>query len=332
MNDFLDRAHELMYNESRQSNDAFERVFRIIAGLQILHAKSHVDLRNVESIFNLFEMSQLVGRLPGVSDEDFKAASGSIRLLLAETIELSCLFTVSAAGIEPGGPYRALVDRLRERHYVHHRPIDWVFITFNYDIALDFAINWSDLKVDYGLGQKDSDPKAVGLYKLHGSLNWTECECGAIVPFPHDRIKLPEPKTPKASVATVALTRLLPTVVHCEGKKVTGLPAIVPPSWNKTQYQRSFGRVWQRAASELAEAENIIVAGYSLPNSDAFFHDLFRLGIAGHSRVKRFVVVNPDKASDERFRSLLGPELEERFQHRVESFEDAIDWMKDIEW
>jgi hypothetical protein len=329
MKDFLDRAHELMYTEG-VSRDAFDRVFRIVAALQILHAKSHTDLQNIESIFNLFEMSQLVGRLPGVSEEDFKSASSSIRRVLAETIENSCLFPIVDARVTPGEPYRSLVHRLRERHYTKKLPLDWAFVTFNYDIALDFAINWSNLKVDYGLHPKDSDPKSVRLFKLHGSLNWTECECGEIVPLEH--IKLPEQTEPGVSVALIALSRLLPTLKHCSDKSVTGLPAIVPPSWNKTQYQRSFGRVWQRAATELAEAENIIVIGYSLPKSDAFFQDLFRLGIAGGTRVKRFVVVDPDEGTEERFHSLLGPELEARFRHRTEGFDVAIEWIKSIEW
>src|SRR5437016_2221258 len=86
MQDFLDRAHDLMMTSGSVSRDDFERVFKIIAGLQILHAKSKTDLRNVESVFNLIEMAQLVRRLPGLPVEEIEPAAISIRRLLAQTI------------------------------------------------------------------------------------------------------------------------------------------------------------------------------------------------------------------------------------------------------
>ena len=72
--------------------------------------------------------------------------------------------------------------------------------------------------------------------------------------------------------------------------------------------------------------------GYSLPETDAFFRDLFRLGIAGPTRLKRFVVVTPDSAAQQRFREMLGPELEQRFEVRSEAFEEAIRWMTATVW
>ena len=43
-------------------------------------------------------------------------------------------------------------------------------VTFNYDLALDFALYWSTLDIDYGFQVPGPDPRGVGLYKLHGSL------------------------------------------------------------------------------------------------------------------------------------------------------------------
>src|SRR6266567_1243885 len=87
MLEFLDRAHELMQASDQVSREDFERVFRVIDALQILHAKSKTDLRNVESIFNLIEMAQLTRRLPGLPVEEIEPAAISIRRHQAQTIE-----------------------------------------------------------------------------------------------------------------------------------------------------------------------------------------------------------------------------------------------------
>jgi hypothetical protein len=69
---------------------------------------------------------------------------------------------------------------------------------------------------------------------------------------------------------------------------------IVPPSWNKTEYADSVGHIWQEAARQLSDAENIFVCGYSLPETDVFFKHLFALGSVGRSLIRRFWVINPD--------------------------------------
>jgi len=175
--------------------------------------------------------------------------------------------------------------------------------------------------VDYGFQVPGPDPRGIGLFKLHGSLNWGTCGCGEIVPLPWEHMGS-VPRTPDTSDwGYLRSTDRLGSASHGCGQGNTGEPAIVPPSWNKTQYRKGFARVWSRAAAELAAAENIVVIGYSLPDSDAFFHDLFRLGLPGPTRVRRFVVIDPSEDARERFRRLLGPELRVRFEPHDWAFE-----------
>ena len=56
-----------------------------------------------------------------------------------------------------------------------------------------------------------------------------------------------------------------------------------------------FENMWAHAATQLAEAENIIVIGYSLPKTDQFFPILYALGTVSKSILKRFSVFDPDK-------------------------------------
>jgi hypothetical protein len=111
---------------------------------------------------------------------------------------------------------------------------------------------------------------------------------------------------------------------HCPGDVLSPTAAIVPPSWNKTQYARTFSSVWARAAKELSEAREIIVAGYSMPESDSFFRDLLALSVAGPTRIRELHVVNPMQDIGERIMKLLGPELRNRFRPSVGNFENFV--------
>ncbi len=54
-------------------------------------------------------------------------------------------------------------------------------ITFNYDLGLDYALQFHRHGLDYCLEPSQFSP-SLRLLKLHGSLNWARCtECGKIV-------------------------------------------------------------------------------------------------------------------------------------------------------
>ena len=72
-------------------------------------------------------------------------------------------------------------------------------------------------------------------------------------------------------------------------------PDVVPPTWNKSQYHGELESVWKAAARGLSTAENIIVCGYSLPESDQFFRYLYALGTVGELRLKNLGVFDPNE-------------------------------------
>lgn len=129
------------------------------------------------------------------------------------------------------------------------------------------------------------------------------------------------------------VARYLERFEHCSRGTITG-STIVPPSWHKTQHWQGFAHIWRRAAEELSSAENILVMGYSMPQTDSFFRDLFALGLASRTPIKRFIVVNPDKTLEERFRGLLGPQVRDRFEFWPEKFEDVLEnrRLAEIDW
>jgi len=333
MNDFLARARALVSsNNSSISRDDFERVLAARAALRILHATSRVRLENLESLYNLIEMGKIIRRLPGIPDDQIDATATAMENVLAHTIEQSCQFPVDKGFVLPPEPYNKLAEHLAKFGKSGQLP-DWAFITFNYDIALDYALHYCGVPPDYGLGSPN--PRAnieagrVKLYKLHGSLNWSRCTCGKLFPIDWN---LFVGQARASSVAYLQPTSVLGKAKHCE-KPNTGRPGIIPPSWNKTQYASEVAEVWKRAASEISTAEHIVVAGYSLPPTDAFFRDFFRLAVAGQTLIKRVRFINIDGKAADRFKRLLGQESVGRFMLIPGLFEQVLpDLFRDDVW
>lgn len=328
MNDFLDVAERLSLSGELPTEDrqAFEAVFRGIASLQRIYAKSYLELRNLEAVFAAFEMAELLG----IPLDSTKSLTDAIRRLIVVTLEKSIRFPVSDRNIEPTPSYGSLAEAIYVAH--ENADADITIITFNYDIALDYALHYQRVRCDYCLDSA-VHPDSLRLLKLHGSLNWVHCpNCN--MTFNWDWAELAK-SPPFQSVLMRVLARgpasvempiasWLPHLNHNCGKALTlPQPVIVPPTWSKGEYHRQLQTVWQQAASALCEANSIVVSGYSLPETDHFFRYLFALGTMGNTRLKRFVVLDPniEKVSP-LFQRLLGPIVKDRYQ----PVEKPFDW------
>jgi hypothetical protein len=329
MNDFLDRVHEIGVGRT----DHYKTVIDLVADLEILHSRSVVSLRNIESVFNIIEMAKLVGRLPGRDQKAIDEAATAMRKVVGETLERTCQFPVHGHELRPPEPYDAFAKFVTERNG-NGTHLSVALITFNYDIALDYALMWRGVPYRYGSNVK-GDKVGLPLLKLHGSLNWGICECGALQTVSlsaiRDRLRMNGAIYSQRASAAYPVSQFLGHFEHCTGKLLSG-PAIVPPSWNKTQYSQSFTQIWNCAAEELASAENILVAGYSLPPTDSFFRDLFAVGMASRTRIKRFIVANPDASLKERFRDLLGPTVRDVYDFWPITFEEVVKKLPKIDW
>jgi hypothetical protein len=157
--------------------------------------------------------------------------------------------------------------------------------------------------------------------KLHGSLNWgVEYESREIVPWYLQRFLSQSKRAvtfdKDSSQVRINAGQNINELINHTGKlrQIDRLPFIVPPSWNKADSHNRISRVWARAAQELSEAESIYVIGYSLPETDSFFRQLYALGTVGDTLLKRFWVYNPDDSREKIFSNMLGPGARERFR------------------
>lgn len=330
MSDFLDQAGELYRRDPGalgEGQEQFEDVFRALGEMQAIHAKSYLDLDNIEVLFGAIEMAQSIGKMAKRDEQGIARLRTSIITLISKTLELSIRFPV--VGNKPIGPppYQRFAAMLSgtKRNVNIVTPPEFSFLTFNYDLALDVAFEEYDFQYDYCLNA-DQRPGTSPFLKLHGSLNWGACEiCDEVVPYYVNEAKHTIfPK--KTNYVLYDMASKLALKTHC-GKPLSSVPVLVPPTWNKGKYTDSLTHVWRKASSELGSAENIFVIGYSLPETDSFFRYLFALGSESPTRIRRFWVFNPDTNGDveKRFRELVGRGIEGRFRYWPLRFSESLE-------
>jgi hypothetical protein len=311
-------------------DDDFTLVFRAIAELQSVFAKSTLELDNIESIFAAFEMAELFGRLGSLKDAEVKRLTSAIKSVIVTTLETRLRFPVVGSQIRPPGPYGSFANFVRELNRTESTTV--TVMTFNYEIAIDYALQFLSMPLNYCLNPKDPEA-SISLLKLHGSLNWTRCpnpKCNVITVLEIQKW-LPTKRFFLGDVTQVNLRMSadLPQCGAC-GCPSVAEPLIVPPTWNKTQHYTEIRNVWSVAARHLSEAENIVVIGYSLPATDHFFHYLYALGTASPTRLKRFLIINTDPKIGDRFSTLLGPLAKERLRTEPCTFSEGIDRLKQL--
>ena len=327
MNNFLEIAQDLMRKgEVPEVRGYFEGVFGAVGNLQGIHSKAKLDTYNIETVYAAFEMGKLLNSLPGIESllirVDVRAEIESLISSIKKVISYTLERTTKLPNDDEQKPafhiaYFQFVDIIKK---LIEQGKDCSIITFNYDLGLDFSIQYNNISSDYGLNNISLDSrKSVPYLKLHGSLNWGKCtECRKIITPGELKREVYE------GYSTVPIISKLKTMKCKCGEPLEEDPFIVPPTWNKTAFHEQIEQVWKRAASELKDAENIFVLGYSLPDTDLFFHYLFALGVDMRTILKGFYVYNPDPEVEARFESLLGSGVSQRFLHQGLKFEDAI--------
>lgn len=331
--EFLDTASRLhSTGQVTDKDEYFERVFRAIGSLQSVHSKGQLDLYNIESIFNAFEIANTIKKLPGFSSDEIPQVIESLKEVIVATLENTVDFPAIDHSIGIPYPYKPFTELLTHLTDIATPKRTVSIITFNYDIAVDAALYVAHIPYDYCI--KDTDSSSMPLLKLHGSLNWASRKTdNCIIPltlqdyFKHYRVMFPREHV-KVKIAIG--THLKQYFSKYSKEEVNNEPFIVPPTWNKADHYSSIDSVWARAAYDLGEAEYIFIIGYSLPQTDVFFHLLYALGTVSNTPLKSIQIFNPDNSNNirERFESILGPAAKARYKYHAETFQDATSMIR----
>jgi NAD-dependent SIR2 family protein deacetylase len=304
---FLDVSREL-FDDPNSGLDIEERtLFRTVFDFrkQVAQAreKFEIDLDNIEELFGLVEMSQrLRPEMAGTRDATVYVIAKTLELSVknyqhqpwanfsvAQNYRLTNLPWISKVPRQQGGD-----DRFQWEVYKHFAfllageyddPLKAKFrsnvvITFNYDLVLDHVLEELRIKHTYGF-EGDSASGELSLLKLHGSTNWASCPSCKRVNVMPERLFAPPSQFQSQGCqycGTTALRRLL-----------------VPPSWDKSEYQSALQPVWKKAMEEIQRATRICIIGYSMPEMDSFFKYLLTLGLAENDQLYKLIVV--DKAA-----------------------------------
>lgn len=326
MSGFLDAARKVFTALDPGSSHwkSFDNVFKALSALQRTHSKSSLDFHNIESVFTTFEMAKTLGVFPGrKGDKNFDRwideLIEDLKILIVLTLDQTVRYPTS----HDAALYR-LGDCIREIRSSESTAV----LTFNYDLAMDLVLG----EVDYGIWP-EKGRNGIPLLKLHGSLNWgpgkrREKDKKGKVPMAylygvHHSMKPSQNPTDNwqrfNSFENIGNLR--------DMDELEDAPFIIPPSWNKAAAYRGISSVWARAAEELSGATSIYVIGYSLPETDTFFRQLYALGTVGDSLLERFWVFNPDVSREEVFRDLLGPGARQRFEFFPTTFGQSVDFL-----
>jgi len=295
--------------------EAFDDVFKATADLRTVHDKSYLDLDNIEHLFAAIETGLLIGKFSDRTIAQIEGLRASIIKLITRTLQRSVKFPVQSGAFRPPRPYGDFLSTLWT--LINNQPAadphNFSFITFNYDLILDFSLGLTGYTYDYCLDDANTTPR-VPLLKLHGSVSWGACtKCKSITPLDLKSIRA-NPLVGNSDIPIDIIDSLARTKCrHCQ-QPLEGPPVLVPPTWNKTEYHSNLAKVWRRAALELEKADNIIVIGYSMPKADAFFHYLYALDSESKVKLRNFIVINPDKSVESRFKEIVGPGIQNQFK------------------
>ena len=321
----------------------YEKVRQAIGYLQNVNSKAYINIYNIEEVLSAFEMGRIINKLPGISNkEETEQIINSFKRLIYETLDKSTVIRIPSRSEPP------------DACHLHKRLIEFIdrqnknninscsIITFNYDLLLDYALYRQKLKVNYCLDEVNKDnANQIKLMKLHGSLNWftQKDNRNEVVPvYLEDIFK--DIKYYFNSGGEEKIFFIDPIKWLSEkdnkynGKSMILDPILVPPTFNKMEYNKNILNVWKQASIELTEAENILICGYPHTEADNFFKYLFALSISGNSVIEKIQVFDPDPEIDEKFKKIIGETLvkegiykfnETYFQSFVEDLQNILE-------
>ncbi len=185
-------------------------------------------------------------------------------------------------------------------------------VTFNYDLLLEQLFDDFRVRFEYGrqTGIEFDDAsrrsavrralpfRRVQVLKLHGSANWGVCRGCRKAKAQDDLVVAFE----KAYVP-----RRRKTCPRCKDKPIES--GIVPPILEKSGESRHIGLVWLAARQALRRAREIIVIGYSLPQTDADALSLLD-EIAAPPRRPRITLVCGPKGAPETYSRIIPRSLD----------------------
>jgi hypothetical protein len=197
-------------------------------------------------------------------------------------------------------------------------------ISFNYDTLLEIALTKANLldsercyHVSFNHVWRNGSLKPMTLpsewpgmafLKLHGSINWLKCftpKHGATI----------DPPSQEGTLALVPADHPFAWTGYTaeieRGSSYLWEIFAIPAATDKQEYFQERPEIgmplWEKARDALLNADEIVVIGYSLSDTDAQSREVFHNVLSsGNARLKTLHVADTSKAVLEKYRRMLG--------------------------
>jgi len=275
-------------NAKTPMNRELGSFFAAFYGIDTTSVDKNTDFPTFEEVLGTLELAL-------ARNEDFRVPQPSnpdvwdqhrIQECRSYVVALICTILARKLGALPGstGVHHAqLVQKLP-------RPsMNFSFLSFNYDLLIDNALSSAGYTIDYGTSFANpmaQAGQAVGVYKLHGSLNWLRCPiCGALTNTGDVK---------GASYPTEQRQRC--KTLNCDAATT---PIVIPPTFFKVMSDFHFQQIWHVAERRVAAADRLYFCGYSLPDADMHIRYLLkRAEVNRGSTPEVFIINNHAKKTD----------------------------------
>jgi hypothetical protein len=235
-------------------------------------------VRSVDERAVGLETARTIGKLPGFDPVEIPAVLDSFKSVITYTLDVTTEFPVyrhpdtnDPVEILPSIDYGRFVQ-LVEKLSSEPSGIKGVsIITFNYDIALDFALRYFQVHPNYCL----SASQRVGmikLFKLHGSLNWGRVKGGDRV-LSFDELEAIAKKRVESVIdqptRNLKVGIDLAFLMKSLNAEIEAAPVIVPPGFYKAeQHEMRKGR-WKKGFRQCGDSAQAHISTISQWHSKA---------------------------------------------------------------
>lgn len=251
-----------------------------------------------EIVFPTFEEAIGILDLAVIRNETFKKYNRDNIADLRKYLVFSMSEVINDKLKNPNGVHKKLIDNLKSSKLLQ----DTVFISTNYDILIDNALNPN---IDYGIDFMNAPEKTddlVQLFKVHGSLNWLYCPtCNKVTLTGREK----------------GVIRLMTDVNRnncCSRCGSLFMPIITPPTYFKNMNNVFLSNIWNKVENAFQDIDHLIFCGYSFPDADIHIKYLLKRVQTNRNKALAITVCNNHKNKKkelrdnekERFKRFLG--------------------------
>ena len=311
-----------------------DQAITLIGELDSYHGRANFDDRNIEDLLSILSFKELAG------GKGSRTSLEKITKAIARTIELTCRVKnrslVSRPTLTETDPsiYRAFWATVFDV-YSKNRLLP-TLITFNYDLVLERSLleQLTGTRYNPTLTERDKSfpVESIGVkyfnkrsepvgFSIEGG-NFRARDSRGTVSYKEGQKLVPLLNGREPSL-NIPILKLHGSLNFSKDQKQINLeeavedPQILPPLFNKDTAALG-SAIWSQALKELREAKNIVIVGYSLPQTDIYMQYFLKAALGPNVDLNKITVFDPSLHNGSDAGVSLRRRYEECFSHQLQ--------------